>query len=101
MIGPFTGGLSASGDLAWLPGVGLFVTLTTAGNDALGQVDATTGKATKIIDDLGAGQLYGLAYRGGSLLAFGDETMLRINPATKVVSLQSSTVAAYGAATGP
>lgn len=104
VIGAFGQGLAAAGDVVYLPGAGLFVTLApNAGNNRIALVNPTTGAATLRPGDLGPGGFFGLAYRAGALLGFANDTdSIAIDPTTGGVTDRPSTgIIAYGATAGP
>jgi hypothetical protein len=104
-IGPFGGGWSASGDLAWLPGSGVYATLADpfGGNDRLGKIDVATGVATRANVDLGRQGLWGLGFTGTKLVAFGGDIALAVEPTTGVATELpiKPGFTAYGAAGRP
>jgi hypothetical protein len=102
-VGGFGGALVSSGDVVHVDGVGLFATLTpagAAGNDVLARLDAMNGKASIVVADVGAPNMWGLAWDGDRrLLAFGDATARAIDLAAGVPTALATTVRATGAAT--
>jgi hypothetical protein len=102
LVGAFGGGLSSSGDVVYVPGAGLYATLSGAGTDRLGKIDPATGVAT-VVGDTGKSSLYGLGYRAGKILAFGNGTAFTLDLSNgAATSLNAATgVSAYGAASGP
>lgn len=101
-VGAFGGGYSVSGDIAWLPGKGLYGTFTTgSGDDVLARIDPLTGTIDGAVG-LGTDKVSGLARRGKKLLGFGNQKILEVDPDTGTVTdLASTTFQAAGAASGP
>jgi len=93
LIGPFGNSLSVAGDIAWVPGVGLFASVD--GNNCSGtciaSVSATTGAAT-MLAMTGPGDMWALAAFNGELWAVGGSSdAYRVNQTSGVPSSQFST----------
>jgi hypothetical protein len=102
LLGALGGGWQSSGDIVYVPGVGLLATLYNGGTDRLGKIDPLTGAAT-VIGNTNQSSLYALGYRGAKVLAYGNGTAFTLDVATgAATSLNAATtVNAYGAASGP
>lgn len=101
LIGVFGTGLQSSGDIVWLPGQGMFITLNDpAVQDKLGLIDMATGAAAVIGIGVGRDAVYALGHRGGKLLGYGDDFVIEIDPMSGAgTTLNASTgFAAIGAA---
>lgn len=97
-------GGTSSGDIVWVPGKGIFITLTGGGGgDLLGNINVATGAATVIGSGVGVSNVYALGWRGGQIIGYADGVAIRIDPATGAgTSLNGATgVSAFGAAAGP
>lgn len=102
-IGVLGGNFVYSGDIAWVPGSGLYATVASGGGkDAVVRVDPATGVMIGTPKSTGEDNLYGIAHRGGKLLLFGESKVFTYDLATEVTTfLAASTFSAFGAATGP
>ena len=102
LIGVFGSGLQSSGDIAWVPGKGMYITLNDpASTDKLGSVDLATGVATVIGTGVGRDAVYALGHRAGKLLGYGDDYVIEIDLMSGAgTTVNGSTgVVAIGAAT--
>jgi hypothetical protein len=102
LVGAFGGGSSISGDLAWIPGKGLYGTFTKGGaDDAVAKVDPLTGQLSGAVS-AARGRIFGLARRGSSLLAFAKDDFFVVDPDTGVTtSLSTPSITPLGGAAGP
>ncbi len=103
LVGGFGSGYSASGDLAYVPGQGVFVTLNGSASDRLGRVDLATGVATLVGTNIGTQSIWGLGHRNGVLLGYANGVVLTIDLTTGLGSVLNGSTGfqAYGAASGP
>ena len=104
LIGALGTGLASSGDIVWMPGRGVFITLNdAAATDKLGWINVATGAATVIGTGVGRDAVYSLGYRGGALLGYGNDFAIRIDPVTGAGSAWNTAtgIDSYGAASGP
>lgn len=92
----------ASGDLAWLPGSGLYVTLRGGLKDRLGRIDVAEKKLT-IVGDLPQTGFFALGWRGKRLLGYANTGAYFIDPTTAATTdLNIATgVIINGATSGP
>jgi hypothetical protein len=76
-LGTIGGGLASSGDIVSVKGGGTYLTVTGNGcSDCLIEVDPKTGSLVKNFGSVGYGQVYGLAYWGGSAYGFSNSGKL-------------------------
>lgn len=73
LVGSLGDGLTMSGDLVFIYGVGVLATVTKPGwtTDRLASIDAITGRAT-VIGDTGYDNVYGIGYWGGRVFGFTE-----------------------------
>ena len=79
------GGYGSSGDAFSVKGVGTLATVTSGffKSDELAVVDPATGKVKSIVGETGVTGLWGLAWQGGKVYAFGsDGGIYEVNPKT-------------------
>jgi hypothetical protein len=70
-LGHFSAGHSSSGDLAYVPSLGVVAAVNPGGaNDVLARVNPATGATTPIGATTGVIQLWGLGFAGGRLVGF-------------------------------
>ncbi|MCO4764123.1 MAG: hypothetical protein KC502_21610, partial [Myxococcales bacterium] len=95
-VGSYGSPYKSSGDAVSVPGMGTFATVTggfVGSNDMLASVNPKTGKVIKIIGQLGAKQLWGLAWGGEALWAFGSSgDVYAVDPKTAKIGGQSKPV---------
>lgn len=104
LIGAFGTGLASSGDIVWLPGRGMYITLNDSdATDKLGLVDVATGAATVIGSGVGRDAVWALGHRAGVILGYGNGFAIKIDPITGAGTPWNAAtgVDAYGAASGP
>jgi len=82
-VGSFGNGLSVSGDIVWVEGVGLMGTMNGAGcDDCLARISPTTGLAT-VVQNLGMNDCYATGSVAGRLFVFrGNGTGYEVDPQT-------------------
>jgi hypothetical protein len=104
LVGALGTGLNSSGDIVWVPGRGMFITINDAAStDKLGSIDVATGAATVIGTGVGRAGVYGLGHRAGGIIGYGNDYVIKIDPTTGAGSTwnASTGVNAYGAASSP
>jgi hypothetical protein len=104
LIGAVGPGRASSGDIVWVPGRGVFVTLNDADpTDKLGSINVATGAATVIGTGVGRDAVYALGHRAGVILGYGNGFSIQIDPVTGNGSTWNAAtgIDAYGAASGP
>jgi hypothetical protein len=104
LIGALGTGLSSSGDIVWVPGHGVYITLNDAAStDKLGSIDVATGAATVIGSGVGRDAIYALGHHAGVILGYGNGFSIKIDPTTGAGSTWNAAtgIDAYGAASGP
>jgi hypothetical protein len=92
-IGAFGNGLAVAGDIAWVPGKGLFASVTGSGcsGTCIASVSATTGQAT-LLAATGPGDMWALAVLAGQLWAVGGNSDAHtVNVTTGVTTQQFDT----------
>jgi hypothetical protein len=86
------GGPNIAGDLVYVPGAGMFITVLTSGGalpDGLGSVNQTTGAVT-LIGSGGHHSLTGLGQYGGKILSCSADGTVSIDPATGASTVLSA-----------
>jgi hypothetical protein len=101
LIGAFGGGWGSSGDVVSVLGYGTLVTVDDGfGDVSLATLDPTTGHVTPIGNGTGAADLWGLAFWGGEIFAFGSDGLIStIDPESGVATpLANVGISFWGAA---
>lgn len=100
--GAFGNGNDSSGDIAYVPGRGMFVAIVSNGNgDRLARVDLTNGKLT-IMGPMGRNGIWGLGYRDDRVVAYLTNAILLVDPGNGSSTHWNDTgLAAVGGASSP
>jgi hypothetical protein len=104
LVGALGAGLAASGDIVWVPGRGVYITLNDVDAvDKLGAIDVATGAATVIGNGVGRDGIYALGHQGGIILGYGNGFSIKIDPTTGAGTTWNAAtgIDSYGAASGP
>ena len=99
-FGSLGGGLTMSGDLVSVKGLGTFATVTSfGGNDSLASLDMRNAGKAKVIGDTGQQNLFGLGFWKSQMFGFSEESQIvTLDPKTgKSKVTKKTNIAWWGA----